>query len=72
MIHVNDPKYKIGETVLWSGQKLVIQGIKNYQDYCWVYDFFPTKDTILPFHFTAIPEIEITALPAKRWWEFWK
>lgn len=67
-----EPKFKIGDEVIWKGQKYVIQGVRNYQDYCWVYDFFPTTNTLLPFHFTGIAEIEIRQFKNKRWWEFWK
>lgn len=68
-----EPKYKIGEEVIWKSQKLVIQAIRNYQDVAWIYDFFPTTGTILPFHFTGIAEREIQAIQKpKRWWELWK
>lgn len=67
-----EPLFKIGQEVKWKGKILIVQGVRNYQDYCWVYDFFPTTDTILPFHFTGISEKEISEIPCKHWWEFWK
>lgn len=69
-----NPRFKLGEEVLWKKKKLVIQGIRNYQGYCWVYDFCPTTDTIVPFYFTGIAESEISpiATSKKHWWEFWK
>jgi len=66
------PKFKIGQQVIWKSQVLTIQAIRSYQDYGWIYDFFPTQGTILPFHFTAIPESELRALSSKKWWQFWK
>lgn len=62
---MSEPKFKIGQEVKWNGQKIIIQGFRNYQDYCWVYDFFPKTGTILPFHFTGIPEREISAISNK-------
>jgi len=68
---MTDPKFKVGQEVMWNGQKLTIEARHYYQDYCWVYDFAPTKGTILPFHFTGIYESEISAISKKPWWRFW-
>lgn len=59
------PKYAIGQTVLWKTKEYTIQGFRDYHGLSWVYDFFPTKDTIVPFHFTGIAEAEIT-LPREK------
>ncbi len=70
---MKEPKYTIGQMIEWKRSEYVIQGIRNYQDYCWVYDFFPTRNTIVPFHFTGIPESEISpAYITKKWWKFWQ
>lgn len=68
---VKEPKFKIGEQVRWKNFTVVVQGFREYGD-AWVYDFFPTQNTLLPFHFTGIPEREVRTFRTKRWWEFWK
>ncbi len=67
-----NPKFKIGQEVRWQVYTLIIQGVRDYQGHSWVYDFFPTTNTIVPLHFTGIPEREIYVIRSKRWWEFWK
>ncbi len=67
---MNEPKYKIGDTVWWNGCSRKIEAVRNYQNYCWVYDF--EKHPTLPMHLTGIAEQHLRVKRDKHWWEFWK
>ncbi len=67
-----DPKYVVGQIVKWHGHEYVIQGVRSFYGVSWVYDFLPTSDTPVPFHFTGITELEIRPSHiTKKWWKFW-